>query len=90
MSLFALGELRSEAVSRGVAYLLREQQYDGSFRDAHWTGTGFPKVFYLRYHLYATYFPLWALSVYRRSLALAGPEAARPSAGRTAPADLPE
>ena len=43
------------------------QQYDGSWRDEHWTATGFPKVFYLRYHLYATYFPLWALSLYRRS-----------------------
>jgi squalene-hopene/tetraprenyl-beta-curcumene cyclase len=64
MSLFALGEERSEAALRGVSYLLREQQYDGSWRDAHWTGTGFPKVFYLRYHLYATFFPLWALSLY--------------------------
>ncbi len=67
MALFALGEHRSEAVERGVAYLLREQRYDGSWQDGHWTGTGFPKVFYLRYHLYATCFPLWALSVYRRS-----------------------
>ncbi len=66
MSLFALGESGSEAVERGAAYLLREQEYDGSWRDAHWTGTGFPKVFYLRYHLYATYFPLWALSLYGR------------------------
>ena len=39
---------------------------DGSWVDETWTGTGFPKVFYLRYHLYATYFPLWALSLLRR------------------------
>ncbi len=44
----------------------RIQDYDGSWKDEHWTGTGFPKVFYLRYHLYATYFPLWALSLYAR------------------------
>ena len=37
-----------------------------SWKDEHWTATGFPKVFYLRYHLYATYFPLWALSLYAR------------------------
>ncbi|HYT31944.1 MAG TPA: hypothetical protein VEO37_05075, partial [Thermoanaerobaculia bacterium] len=46
------------------------QQYDGSWKDEYWTGTGFPRVFYLRYHLYATYFPLWALAVYERE---AGP-----------------
>ena len=54
---------------RGVDYLLSLQQYDGSWKDEHWTGTGFPKVFYLRYHLYATYFPLWALSLYAREAA---------------------
>jgi squalene-hopene/tetraprenyl-beta-curcumene cyclase len=66
MALFAAGDRHSEFVRRGVDYLLREQEYDGSWRDEHWTGTGFPKVFYLRYHLYATYFPLWALSLYGR------------------------
>ena len=56
------------------------QQYDGSWRDEHWTGTGFPRVFYLRYHLYATYFPLWALSLYRRAVgAPAGGRADRKS-----------
>jgi len=66
MALLALNDTSSECVRRGIEYLLRVQQYDGSWKDAFWTGTGFPKVFYLRYHLYATYFPLWALSVYRR------------------------
>ena len=56
----------SEAVRRGVAYLLAKQQYDGSWQDDHWTATGFPKVFYLRYHLYATVFPLRALALYER------------------------
>jgi squalene-hopene/tetraprenyl-beta-curcumene cyclase len=68
MGLVALNDSRSEAVRRGVDYLLRLQRYDGSWKDAFWTGTGFPKVFYLRYHLYATYFPLWALSLLRRQL----------------------
>jgi len=67
MALFALGDSNSETVRRGVEYLLRTQQYDGSWRDDYWTATGFPKVFYLRYHLYATYFPLWALSLYRQA-----------------------
>jgi len=68
MALFALGDLDSESVARGVDFLLRSQQYDGSWRDEHWTATGFPKVFYLRYHLYATYFPLWALSLHRQGV----------------------
>ncbi|MEP6994444.1 MAG: squalene--hopene cyclase [Acidobacteriota bacterium] len=66
MALFATGERDSETVRGGVEYLLSLQEYDGSWKDEHWTGTGFPKVFYLRYHLYATYFPLWALSLYAR------------------------
>ncbi len=72
MALFALGDADSESVRRGLVYLLRAQQYDGSWRDEHWTATGFPKVFYLRYHLYATYFPLWALSLYRRAAGTPG------------------
>jgi squalene-hopene/tetraprenyl-beta-curcumene cyclase len=69
MALFAAGDASSENVRSGIDYLLRMQQYDGSWSDPYWTGTGFPKVFYLRYHLYATYFPLWALSLYKRAAA---------------------
>ena len=69
---------------RGVNFLLRTQRYDGSWKDEHWTGTGFPKVFYLRYHLYATYFPLWALALFKR---YAGAE--RPAAVREAPRSAP-
>jgi squalene-hopene/tetraprenyl-beta-curcumene cyclase len=90
MSLFALGEERSEAVERGVSYLLREQQYDGSWRDTHWTGTGFPKVFYLRYHLYATYFPLWALSLYAAGAAPRARGAGRLAGVRRAHVDAAE
>jgi squalene-hopene/tetraprenyl-beta-curcumene cyclase len=66
VALFATGDRDSESVRRGVAYLLAKQQYDGSWKDDHWTATGFPKVFYLRYHLYATVFPLRALALYER------------------------
>lgn len=90
MSLFALGEERSESVERGVAYLLGKQEYDGSWRDTHWTGTGFPKVFYLRYHLYATYFPLWTLSLYRQEGSLRGAGAGRLAGLRRAPVDAAE
>jgi squalene-hopene/tetraprenyl-beta-curcumene cyclase len=69
MALLTMGDGASDRVARGVRYLLERQQYDGSWRDAYWTGTGFPKVFYLRYHLYATYFPLWALALYARDTA---------------------
>jgi squalene-hopene/tetraprenyl-beta-curcumene cyclase len=64
--LAACGRARGAAASRGIEYLLARQRDDGSWKDEHWTGTGFPKVFYLRYHLYATYFPLRALAVLDR------------------------
>jgi squalene-hopene/tetraprenyl-beta-curcumene cyclase len=65
MGLVAAGEVESEAVERGVSFLLRTQKQDGSWDEAHFTGTGFPEVFYLNYHLYRTYFPLFALGYYR-------------------------
>jgi squalene-hopene/tetraprenyl-beta-curcumene cyclase len=64
LTLFAAGDFESESVRRGVAYLLDRQAEDGSWQDPTWTGTGFPRVFYLRYHLYAVYFPLLALATY--------------------------
>jgi squalene-hopene/tetraprenyl-beta-curcumene cyclase len=64
MGLVAAGERESEAVSRGIGFLLDHQSSDGSWVEEDWTGTGFPRVFYLRYHLYPIYFPLLALGVY--------------------------
>ena len=68
LSLLACGYGESEAARRGVQYLITTQNASGGWHDDFWTGTGFPKVFYLRYHLYATYFPLWALAEYRRQV----------------------
>jgi squalene-hopene/tetraprenyl-beta-curcumene cyclase len=50
------------AASRGVQYLLAHQNTDGTWDETEFTGTGFPRVFYLRYHYYRIYFPLMALS----------------------------
>lgn len=67
LGLIAAGERDSDAVRRGVEFLLRRQAPDGSWPEPEWTGTGFPQVFYLRYHLYSLYFPLLALGVFARS-----------------------
>jgi squalene-hopene/tetraprenyl-beta-curcumene cyclase len=64
LGLFATGDFNSESVTRGVRFLLNTQQQDGSWEDEFFTGTGFPRVFYLKYHLYSTYFPVIALSQY--------------------------
>lgn len=66
LGLIAAGRGRDEAARRGVQYLLDTQRPDGRWDEPQFTGTGFPRVFYLRYHLYPVYFPLLALGVYRR------------------------
>lgn len=68
LGLLAAGEVKSPAVSNGIRYLLETQRSDGSWDDPYWNGTGFPRVFFLKYHLYPVYFPLWALGVYREAL----------------------
>ncbi len=60
------GDTRSESVQRGILYLLEAQRTDGHGTRTQYTGTGFPRVFYLAYHLYRDYFPLIALSTYSR------------------------
>ncbi len=65
MALMSAGVTDSFSVVRGVQYLLRHQRKDGSWEEVCHTGTGFPRVFYLRYHWYCQYFPLWALAMYR-------------------------
>ena len=65
IGLMAAGAVRHAAVERGIRYLLGTQQPDGFWNEDHYTATGFPRVFYLRYHGYAKFFPLWALARYR-------------------------
>lgn len=62
LALMAAGEGRSHEVRRGIEYLLYEQGEDGLWDDAWFTAPGFPKVFYLKYHGYYKYFPVWALA----------------------------
>jgi squalene-hopene/tetraprenyl-beta-curcumene cyclase len=68
LGLLAAGRVKSVAVEAGIAFLLRMQTPEGTWEDGLWNGTGFPRVFYLHYHLYPKYFPLWALGVYRAAL----------------------
>ncbi len=65
LALMAAGAADSFSVARGIQFLLRHQLKDGSWEEVRHTGTGFPRVFYLRYHWYCQYFPLWALAMYR-------------------------
>jgi squalene-hopene/tetraprenyl-beta-curcumene cyclase len=64
LGLMAAGEVESPAVVRGVEYLKATQTEKGLWDEARYTATGFPRVFYLRYHGYSKFFPLWALARY--------------------------
>lgn len=66
LGLIAAGEQDHPAVERGIQWLMRTQAPDGSWDEPYFTGTGFPRVFYLRYHYYPIYFPLMALGQYRQ------------------------
>ena len=65
LGLMAAGEVDHPAVKRGIDYLARTQGDDGFWNEPRYTATGFPRVFYLRYHGYPKFFPLWALARYR-------------------------
>src|SRR6476661_3232943 len=64
-SLMAAGDVGHPAVKRGIDYLSQMQAADGLWPEQHYTAVGFPRIFYLRYHGYAKFFPLWALARYR-------------------------
>ncbi len=66
MGLLAANDTRSDSVAKGVAYLLKTQKKDGAWDEPWYTGTGFPRVFYLMYHMYRQYFPLIALTTYKK------------------------
>lgn len=65
LGLMAAGEIGHPSVERGVSYLVATQNADGFWDEEQFTSTGFPRVFYLRYHGYPKFFPLWALARYR-------------------------
>jgi squalene-hopene/tetraprenyl-beta-curcumene cyclase len=65
LALMAAGEVDHPAVRKGVAYLMQSQNKQGVWDEQRYTATGFPRVFYLRYHGYPKFFPLWALARYR-------------------------
>ena len=65
LALMAAGAVDHPAVARGIGYLTQTQGHDGFWNEPRFTATGFPRVFYLRYHGYSKFFPLWALARYR-------------------------
>jgi len=80
LGLLAAGEADSAEVRAGAEYLVGTQRADGGWAEAPFTGTGFPRVFYLKYHMYPVYFPLMALARYER--ALRAPDAGAPATVR--------
>jgi squalene-hopene/tetraprenyl-beta-curcumene cyclase len=65
LGLMSAGVVDDARVARGIRYLIETQQADGMWDEPRFTATGFPRVFYLRYHGYSHYFPIWALARYR-------------------------
>jgi squalene-hopene/tetraprenyl-beta-curcumene cyclase len=68
IGLIAAGQADCDAVRSGILWLQRHQRPDGTWDEANTTGTGFPNVFYISYHLYRDYFPLLALTNYARAM----------------------
>jgi len=76
LGLLAANDTRSDSVAKGIRWLIERQHEDGSWAElmpgrngeSYYTGTGFPRVFYLGYHLYKQYFPLLALTTYRKAM----------------------
>jgi squalene-hopene/tetraprenyl-beta-curcumene cyclase len=66
LGLMAAGEVDNPAAARGIAFLVAAQDPNGDWDEPWFTAVGFPRVFFLRYHGYRAYFPLWALARYRR------------------------
>jgi len=64
LALMAAGEVDSPVVAKGVQHLTQTQKSDGTWDEDYYTAVGFPRVFYLRYHGYKAFFPLWALARY--------------------------
>jgi len=65
IGLLAGADQNDPAIARAAAYLIEHQNANGSWSEDDFTGTGFPGVFYLKYHLYKNSFPVYALARYR-------------------------
>jgi squalene-hopene/tetraprenyl-beta-curcumene cyclase len=72
LGLIAAGEIYCSAVQKGVRWLREHQLPDGTWEESITTGTGFPRVFYIQYHLYKDYFPILALGTYAKHMENAG------------------
>jgi squalene-hopene/tetraprenyl-beta-curcumene cyclase len=68
LALMAAGEQKSATIARGIEYLVQTQQQDGTWNEDQFTGTGFPKYFMIKYHVYRNCFPLMAMGKYRSIL----------------------
>ncbi len=77
MGLLAANDTRNDSLQHGIAYLLKTQGRDGSWDETLYTGTGFPRVFYLMYYMYRQYFPLLALTTYAKASAASQEEQLR-------------
>ena len=64
LGLMAVGEVDSVTVKGGINYLLREPRKEGLWEEKYFNAVGFPRIFYLRYHGYSSFFPLWTLARY--------------------------
>jgi squalene-hopene/tetraprenyl-beta-curcumene cyclase len=78
LGLLAAGMENHPAVARGIQFLVEHQELDGTWDEPEFTGTGFPQVFYLRYHYYPMYFPLMALSQWAATATASSADAAMP------------
>ena len=68
MGLMSTVGAKDPAVKKAIQWLVDHQEPDGNWEEEFYTGTGFPKVFYLKYHLYRLYFPLTAIARYKRMM----------------------
>ena len=67
MGLLAANDTRSDSVAARHRLPAQDPAQDGSWDERLYTGTGFPRVFYLEYHMYRQYFPLLALTIYNKA-----------------------
>lgn len=68
LALMSAGEIHAPETAKGIQYLISTQKSDGTWDEEQFTGTGFPKFFMIKYHIYRNCFPLTALGTYRRVL----------------------